>query len=80
MDLHYSILTPSKMLVEKDDKKIIIRGEATLAPAFYADVKSIVKWEPPYDKEEISEQEKTELIQKIIEESLKEDRIRVYFD
>ncbi|SDD28373.1 Imm74 family immunity protein [Williamwhitmania taraxaci] len=80
MELQYSILTPSKMLVEKGDKKILIMGEATLTPAFYADIKSIKKWESPYDKEEITEEEKTELIQRITEESQKEGNIRVYFE
>ncbi len=72
--------TRSHIRVEIEGKVILINGELTTTPAFYADIKSIRKWESPYDNEEISEAEKTELIIKITEESKKEGNIRVYFE
>jgi hypothetical protein len=80
MELKYSILTRSKMLVEFGDKNLFIQGEATMTPAFYANICSIVRWEPPFDNKEITEEEKAELIKRITEESQKAGRIRVYFD
>ncbi|MBE9468860.1 MAG: hypothetical protein IMY72_11170 [Bacteroidetes bacterium] len=72
--------TRSHIRVEIEGKVILINGELTTTPAFYADIKSIKKWEPPYDQEEITEEEKTKLIQIITEESQKEGNIRVYFE
>ncbi len=72
--------TRSHIRVEIEGKVILINGELTTTPAFYADIKSIKKWESPYDKEKITEEEKAELIKKITEESQKEGRIKVYFD
>ena len=80
MKIKYSILTRSKLYAEFGDKKMYIQGEATMTPAFYANINSIKKWEPPYDNEEITEEEKAELIRLITDESKKEGRIRVYFD
>lgn len=72
--------TRSHIRVEIDGKVILINGELTTIPAFYADIKSIKNWEPPYENEEITEEEKAELIRKITEESQKEGWIRVYFE
>ena len=80
MEFKYSILTRSKMLVEFGNKKLYIQGEATMTPAFYADINSIKSWEPPFENIEISEEEKAELIKKITEESQKEGRIKIIFD
>ncbi|ULQ57650.1 Imm74 family immunity protein [Flavihumibacter rivuli] len=59
--------TRSYILVEYDYRTVKISGELTLAPAFYAYVDSIYQWEPPYEKNTISEEEKQELIKKVME-------------
>lgn len=75
----YSVLTPSKMEVIFNDKKLVISGEATLTPAFYADIASIKNWEPPFDNIPVTEEEKAEIIRRVIEET-KDKELKIYFD
>lgn len=79
MKLKYTILTPSKLLVKYNNKELIITGEVTVTPIFYADIKSIKKWETPFENEIISETEKQEIIRLITEESSK-TKIPIIFD
>ena len=53
-----------------EGKEIIIQGELTLTPKFYADFSSINKWESPFENEVFSEQMKKKLAYQIINESL----------
>ncbi len=57
--------TRSTLIVETEGKTLIIKGELTVTPAFYADSDSIRYWEPPFDDIKISEEEKLRIIDKI---------------
>lgn len=59
--------TRSYILVEFDYQTVKITGELTTTPAFYADVESIKKWEPPYEMNKVTDNEKQEIIRKVIE-------------
>ena len=78
-NIKISILTRSKMMVEIDGKILFIQGEATITPAFYAEIASIKHWEKPYEEVVISEDEKRKIINKVIEKT-KNGPIKVYFD
>jgi len=71
--------TRSTIEVEIDNKQIIITGELTTTPIFYADIDSIKNWEPPYEQEPITENEKKEIISSI-EKASKKGKIPVVFD
>jgi hypothetical protein len=68
-----------KIKVIIEDKSLIITGELTLIPAFYADISSIKSWEPPFEKEMIDEKTREWIIQSIIEYTQDKD-IKIYFD
>lgn len=71
--------TRSTIEVEIDNKQIIITGELTTTPIFYADIDSIKNWEPPYEQEPITENEKKEIISSI-EKASKKGKIPIIFD
>ncbi|WP_158961581.1 Imm74 family immunity protein [Myroides fluvii] len=80
MKVEYSILTPSTMKIIVDNKKeMYIQGEGTTEPKFYADIDSIKNWEPPYEQEPITENEKKEIISSI-EKASKKGKIPIVFD
>jgi len=71
--------TRSYILVEFDYRTIKIAGELTTVPAFYADINSIKNWESPYDNIIITEEEKKEIIKRILQET--EDKaFKIYFE
>lgn len=55
----------------EEGKEIVIQGELTMAPKFYADFSSIKKWEPPFENDFLSEDMKRKLAFQIINESNK---------
>jgi hypothetical protein len=57
--------TRSTLIVETEGKILIIKGELTVIPAFYADSDSIEYWEPPFDNIKISEEEKLRIIEEV---------------
>ncbi|HTJ52997.1 MAG TPA: Imm74 family immunity protein [Cyclobacteriaceae bacterium] len=59
--------TRSYILVELDHWTLKIAGELTTTPAFYADVNSIKNWEAPYENLKVTDEEKSEIIKKVIE-------------
>jgi hypothetical protein len=71
--------TRSYIIVELEDRKIRIPGELTTTPAFYASKDSIKAWEPPYEKEILTQEQKESLIAKILEENNKENQLKIYF-
>lgn len=71
--------TRSQITVEINDKVLIIEGELTTTPSFYADINSIKKWEPPNDGVIISDEDKKTIIEKIIKESEKKG-VKIIFD
>lgn len=62
-----------------NEKKLIISGEATLTPAFYADINSIKNWEPPFENISVKEQERDEIIQRITNET-SNSNFKIFFD
>ena len=79
MKIDYSIITRSEILVEMNGKKMLISGEGTTIPSFYADIKSIQKWEEPFEDLKVTEEE----IKIIIDYISKESQLRgieVFFD
>lgn len=62
-----------------DDKSILISGELTMTPKFYADIFSIKNWEYPFDKEEITDKKRIEIIN-AIEDFSKKGKIPVVFE
>lgn len=71
--------TRSAIEVEIDNKQIIITGELTTTPVFYADINSIKHWKPPYENEIITATERNEIIQAIERES-KNKKVPIIFD
>jgi len=67
--------TRSYILVEFDSKTVKIEGELTITPAFYASISSIKNWESPYQELKISEEEKKEIVEKILEHNNPEFKI-----
>lgn len=57
--------TRNTLIIETEGKKLIIKGELTVTPAFYADSDSIEYWEPPYDNIKISEEDKLRIIEEV---------------
>lgn len=67
-----------KIRVVIDGKSLIITGELTTTPIFYANINSIEYWEFPYNKK-VTEEEKQKIIN-IITEETKNSAIRIIFD
>lgn len=57
--------TRSALIIDTEGKTLIIKGELTVAPAFYADSDTIGYWEPPYDDIKISDEEKLRIIDEV---------------
>lgn len=64
MKIKYKITSRSSMIITFNDKKAIVYGELTFEPSvFYVDLNSFKNWEPPFENEKISENEKIEITQ-----------------
>lgn len=63
--------TRSKLTIEENERKLILEGELTALPSFYVDRNSIQFWLTDQGVVEIEEEEKQELIARIVEEGLK---------
>jgi hypothetical protein len=61
--------TRSYILVEFDHRTIKIEGELTTTPAFHASISSIKNLESPYEKEEVTEDEKGEIVRRVQEQN-----------
>lgn len=70
MTIDYSIITRSEMLVEVNGKKMVITGEGTTIPNFYADIQSMTKWEKPFEDIVVTEDDKNKIINYITQESI----------
>ncbi len=79
MNIEFSIISRGCMLVKYGDRQAKISGELTFTPVFYADIKSIKNWEPPYENIPVTEEEKAEIIKRITEET-KDKKLKIYFD
>jgi hypothetical protein len=73
------VLSKGRILVEINDRKIIISGELSSNNIFYADIKSLTQWEPPFNKETLSVQLIQDLINKI-EFYSTDKQIKILFD
>jgi hypothetical protein len=67
--------TRSYILVEYDHRTVKIEGELTTTPAFYASIGSIKNWESPYENMSVTEEEKKEIINRVLEENNPEFKI-----
>lgn len=67
------------IIVKFDHRSIKILGELTTTQAFYADIKSIKYWEPPFESEMISDIEKNEIVQKVLDKT-KDQVFKIYFE
>ncbi len=67
------------MIVEFDHRCVKIYGELTTTPAFYADLKSIGYWEPPFERELISDVEKDEIVRRVLEQT-ENETLKIYFE
>lgn len=67
--------TRSYILVEYDHRTVKIEGELTTTPAFYASIGSIKNWESPYENMPVTEEEKKEIINRVLEENNPEFKI-----
>jgi hypothetical protein len=67
------------MEVSFNNKRIIISGELTLTPAFYADINSMKKWSPPYNEILITDEEKNIIISELTKVS-KWKQLKIYFE
>jgi hypothetical protein len=63
----------------EDNKAIVLTGELTTEPKFYADISSIKKWEPPFENDLITEEIKKDII-KSVEDHSKTAEVKVVFD
>lgn len=61
------------------EKSILITGELTMTPKFYADIISIKKWESPFEDEIITDEVKKEIIHSI-ERFTRTAKVKVIFD
>ncbi len=77
--IKFKVITRSEMVVFFNEKKLLIQGEATITPAFYASILSIKNWEPPHENIVVTEEEKKEIISTIIEKT-KDEELKIYFD
>lgn len=63
MEVVFRVISRGTMLVEYGEKSLMIPGELTFEPpVFYAEMNSIKYWEPPFENESVSENEKNEII------------------
>lgn len=80
MKVEYIINTPFTMKILIDgEKEILVTGEGTTIPEFYADKSSLKNWQPPYDSTPITRHEKEEII-KIVEKMSQKGKVKVIFD
>lgn len=72
-------ISRSKIRIEFEAKKsIVISGEMMVTPEFEAYSSSINVWEPPYEMQEISENEKNEIMYDITTYA-QEKGVKIYF-
>lgn len=76
----FKILTPSKLEILFNKKRVIISGELTTTPVFYANINAFQCWEPPFDKEKITQQEQKDMIAHVTKESKKHGQTIIIFD
>ncbi len=72
--------TKSYIDVETNGRTVRIEGELTTTPTFYANINSIKYWSFPHQHIEITEEEKGNLIQLVIDETHQPGKVPVFFD
>ncbi|MFY9307570.1 MAG: Imm74 family immunity protein [Bacteroidia bacterium] len=67
MEINFEIKSRGSMLISYGNRNALISGELTFEPpVFYADLNSFKNWNPPFDNETISEDEKKKIINYIM--------------
>lgn len=79
-EIEYKIISPSKLAIYYYQKKVVISGEVTLTPIFYANINDLNYWQYPFDKEKITEEEKKKIIDFITDDSCREGETKIIFD
>lgn len=77
--ISYWVYSPSKMEILFDEKRIIVSGELTVTPAFYANLSSLNSWVAPESGLKLTEAEK-QLIISTITNGPENKNVQVYFD
>ena len=63
--------TRSRMTIEFDHRSVTLTGELTLDATFYADLRSLKNWDPPYDAVVITDDEKRAIVEGAVTEAAK---------
>lgn len=82
MKVTYKVINRSELELCFENKRMIIEGEilVTTPRSFRVSFFTIRKWEPPYEKEEVSDGEKYRIIKALLEESRKQGNVDLFFD
>ena len=78
--IKFKITTPSKLSINYNDRTVVVSGEVTLTPIFYANINDFSYWAYPFENEKIRENEKNEIIGYITRESKEVGEIEIIFD
>jgi hypothetical protein len=63
MKIDFVIKSRGSMLIKYGERVVLISGELTFEPSiFYADLNSFKNWEPPFEGEEINQEQKNEIV------------------
>lgn len=71
--------TRSHIKINADGKILTVSGELTFSPIFYADIKSIKNWDPPYEDIALTEIQKQDIIEYISKKS-KSAYLKIIFE
>jgi len=78
--IKFKIITPSKLEIRYNNKMVIVSGEMTLTPIFYANINDFFCWSYPFEHEKITEKEREKIVKFITQESQKEGKTKIIFD
>ncbi|UWY27741.1 hypothetical protein N4T20_18695 [Flavobacterium sp. TR2] len=80
MKITYSIISRGHLIINYGDMSVTITGELILdPPTFYADIIALKAWEVP-NYQEITEEEKKDMIDYITNRSFDEIGTKIIFD
>ncbi|MCU0433091.1 MAG: hypothetical protein MUC87_06525 [Bacteroidia bacterium] len=70
MNISFEIISKGSLLVHYHNKTALISGELVFSPpVFYADLSSLIYWQPPYEMDAISQSEKSDIISFLISQN-----------
>jgi hypothetical protein len=78
--IKYGIVNRGKMIVTMGEKSVAVSGELNFEPSiFYAKINSIKCWNPPFQDEAVSEEDKQKMIEFITENGPKDIKTEIIF-